>query len=986
MTSEPHSEHHSQAERLFARYLEQRHEGGDGDIDSFARSHPEHARELRALHTDWAKLRGLLDRLDDTVSPARFAGTPDETTPVSGPGPGGTTAGSTVPVSIPDAEILARLSTRGPVFARYRITDTVAQGGMGLVQRVWDEDLRRHLAMKVIRTDASAGTPGGARGVGRFLEEAQITGQLDHPGIVPVHELGVDPDGRAYFTMKLVKGHDLAHVFKLVADGDDTWTSSRVLEALLRVCDAMAYAHAKGVIHRDLKPANVMVGRFGEVYVMDWGLARVLGQQDRRDIRIQPPTPLRPESVVRSERSERTDESPDSPLHTMDGDVVGTPAYMSPEQAEGQLEQLGPGTDVYSAGAMLYHLLTGRMPYVKPGSRINNYAVWSRVQEGPPKPVHELAADVPAELVAICDKAMARSPDARYTSMGDLADDLRAYLEQRVVQAYETGAVAELRKWVVRNRPLATSLAAGVLLLTAGLVVSFQQWQRAEGLAVESQDSEARARVLAAEASEHAAEAERNAQSAERSAREARLARDLARSNEQLAQERLDKVLQLSALQELDELTAEAHRLWPITPELRGECTAWIVRAEALLAQRDDHRRELERLTHAVAQTDSKTDRWWHRQLEQLVAGLDALADERSGLFSGASVTHGMGVALRLQAADVLHAWTIGSTDARAAWDTARASIADQDECPFYAGLDLPPQLGLVPVGRDPDSGLWEFAVLLTGEAPTRGDDGRLQLIPESALVLVLVPGGTFLRGAQATDPTAPHYDPAALDDEAPPTEFTLEPFFIGKCELTQAQWIWFTGNNPSGSYLNLRIGEATITGRHPVENMTFERALTVLRRLDLDIPTEAQWEYAARAGTSTPWWTGNDARSVDGAANLADTYAQASTGSPTWSYETWLTDGFTVHAPVGTFRPNAFGLHEVMGNVAEWAWSPEDTTTSTYGLVNSRPTFQGHYVVARSGAYSTNTVHARVSFRNETTHDFKQRDLGLRPVKSIRR
>jgi len=302
------------------------------------------------------------------------------------------------------SEVLSRLASRGA--GRYRLKGEVARGGQGAVLRVWDDELHRNLAMKVTlgRLSGSsppAGAPPGAaagdaaaagagpagepptqpaapRTVSRFLEEAQITGQLDHPGIVPVHELGLDSQGRVFFTMKLVKGEDLGKVFARVHAGEPGWSVTRVLSLLLRVCEAMAYAHSKRVIHRDLKPTNVMVGRYGEVYVMDWGLARVLDREDDKDVRVRPQA-APSVTEVQSERRQRAAADPDSPLVTMDGDIVGTPAYMSPEQACGRLDAMGPASDVYALGAMLYHLLAGRMPYVTPGAQVNNYAIWSRV-------------------------------------------------------------------------------------------------------------------------------------------------------------------------------------------------------------------------------------------------------------------------------------------------------------------------------------------------------------------------------------------------------------------------------------------------------------------------------------------------------------------------------------------------------------------------------------------------------------------------------
>jgi serine/threonine protein kinase len=366
---------------------------------------------------------------------------------------------------------------------RYQVEGEVARGGQGAILRVWDGQLHRHLAMKVSlgqlpAADLAAALASGAatpsidaRRLGRFLEEAQITGQLDHPGIVPVHELGLDDQGRVFFTMKLVKGEDLSTVFARVQAGEPGWTTTRVVSILLRACEALSYAHSKRVIHRDLKPANVMVGRYGEVFVMDWGLSRLLDRPDPKDIRLRPQAEALT-SEVRSARREAAAASPDLPLFTMDGDVMGTPAYMSPEQASGHLDRMGPPSDVYSVGAMLYQLLSGRMPYTTPGARVHNYAVLSRVQEGPPVSLRQPGAAGGARAGRHLREGHGPRAGDRYPDMATLADDLRAWLERRVVSAYETGAWAELRKWVARNTPLATAIAAGVLLLAGGLTVS----------------------------------------------------------------------------------------------------------------------------------------------------------------------------------------------------------------------------------------------------------------------------------------------------------------------------------------------------------------------------------------------------------------------------------------------------------------------------------------------------------------------------------
>ena len=211
-------------------------------------------------------------------------------------------------------QVLKRLESHAAKESRYDFKGEIARGGMGAILKVWDHDLRRNLAMKVVLGKDDPAKPGSTSAVddaslGRFLEEAQVTGQLDHPGVVPVHELSVDATGQVYFTMRLVKGRDLSKIFELVQKGEEGWSQARAVGVILKVCEAMAYAHSKHVIHRDLKPANIMVGRFGEVYVMDWGVARVLGEEDRKDIRLRPA----PETTLKVRTDRRHESAPDSP-------------------------------------------------------------------------------------------------------------------------------------------------------------------------------------------------------------------------------------------------------------------------------------------------------------------------------------------------------------------------------------------------------------------------------------------------------------------------------------------------------------------------------------------------------------------------------------------------------------------------------------------------------------------------------------------------
>lgn len=318
----------TETEALYVEFVRLVDEGDAVGIEEYAKLHPQHRDALLEIHRIDRLLAGRSAHSSFSLSESLRRSFGEDVDP-------GVTLEEEEDVSGSDlAEgILARLGERQGTFGRYHLKGEVARGGQGVVVRVWDTDLRRHLAMKVIigRDESSSDdevASTNARALMRFLDEAQITCQLDHPGIVPVHELGVDSTGRAYFTMKLVKGRTLKEVFDEYSRGEGEWTQTRLLGVLLKVCESMSYAHAKGVIHRDLKPSNIMVGKFGEAYVMDWGLAHVLGQKDRKDIRIKPS--VEQSAELHTERRSALSDTPDSPLLTMDGDVVGTPSFMSP--------------------------------------------------------------------------------------------------------------------------------------------------------------------------------------------------------------------------------------------------------------------------------------------------------------------------------------------------------------------------------------------------------------------------------------------------------------------------------------------------------------------------------------------------------------------------------------------------------------------------------------------------------------------------------
>jgi serine/threonine-protein kinase len=344
---------------------------------------------------------------------------------------------------------------------RLQLHGEIARGGMGAVLQGRDTDLGRDVAVKVL-LEAHAGK---AELLQRFVEEAQIAGQLQHPGVVPVYELGQFPDRRPYFTMKLVKGQTLARL--LNERKDPQQDRGRFLKVFEQVCQALAYAHARGVIHRDLKPANVMVGAFGEVQVMDWGLAKVLhegGVADEERARLRPPEI----TMIRTLRSGSDAPGTDG-SQTHAGSVLGTPAYMAPEQALGDVEHLDERCDVFGLGAILCEILTGEPPYTGgDGAQLHRRAARADLGEAFAR-LDVCGADF--ELAALAKRCLAPEPGERPRSAGALAAELTAYLEsveQRLRDAELAGAEARARALEERKRRrLSVALAVSVLLMVA---------------------------------------------------------------------------------------------------------------------------------------------------------------------------------------------------------------------------------------------------------------------------------------------------------------------------------------------------------------------------------------------------------------------------------------------------------------------------------------------------------------------------------------
>ena len=812
----PDQDSDESAEAVFLTFLAQREEPEAEGFETVCSKHPQLESELRELHANFERIQGVVGKQRKVESL--------QATLVSVFGKSVDPEISLEAVQSPSDSIVERLEGHSSTVFRYEIEDEIARGGMGVIRKAWDHDLRRTLAMKsLIGDDSSALAKPDELKLRRFLEEAQITGQLGHPGIVPVHELGIDHEGRVYFTMPLVRGREFKRIISLVRDGEEGWTLPRALRALHKVCEAVAYAHAKGVIHRDLKPANIMIGRFGETYVMDWGLARVLDRPDGRDLRLRDEA----EPQVETDRSSHVSEDV-TPLMTMDGAVIGTPAYMPPEQAAGRIEQLDERSDVYALGAMLYHLLTYQMPYVARGQYASPRTVLHARLNGPPVEVAKLRPEVPTVLVDICEKAMATSPDDRYPTALGLAEDIEAYLNDRPVSAREATLGYQLSLAFKRHRGAVLTAMISLVILIA-----------ATGIFVRNQQQAIRARTRA-----------------------------------------LDIVSARA-------LPLQADDLYPALPSAIPALRGWLERADDLSSREELWRRELRE-----ADLDSRAE------VDSIIAGLGKLPALRE------SVAERLALARALE--DPAH---LGR---RESWARAIEAIR---ESPSYSGLELEEIPGLIPLGEDFESRLWEFWSPLSGERSSRDSaTGKLTPAPEDGLVLVLLPGGPFEMGQPGSQTTV-----------------TLAPFLMGKYEVTQAQWERVMGGNPTLFEQGVEWPRSvfsddveTISPIAPVTNMNWFSAAEFAQRCSLELPTDAQWEYACRAGTTATYYWGESPEDLEMVANVGTGNCPETlrNDAPPWD------DGFCYLSPIGSFPANAMGLHDMLGNVSEWCsnWYLEDS------------------------------------------------------------
>ena len=835
----------------------------------------------------------------------------------------------------------------------FRIVKEIGRGGMGTVYEAEQVSLRRRVALKVLPRWHSISD----RAQLRFLREAEAGGRQRHPGIVAVHAVGED-QGVHYIAQELVEGgRTLAdRIDELRAAGEPPVGHFReAARTLARVAEALAHAHDAGVIHRDVKPSNILLAPDDTPKVTDFGLAKV---EDAKSL-------------------------------SQSGSVVGTPYYMSPEQAGGDRDTVDHRTDIYSLGVTLYELLTFSRPFEGGSSQ----AILQKILQDEPRNPRALNARIPMDLSVICLKALEKDPEARYASMNAFADDLNRYVQGETIAARPSSWARRLWKRVQRNPALSTAMGVAAAALLAWIIVG------------------------------------------------PILAIGLTRERNR-AQAQLDEIFRLSDSRRVERALEEMDELWPSLPETVPALETWIDKVNVLRQRLDSHRARLQqlraraqpydenakrrdreshpqwpllvglqeqrrkakndivnmeagrfrdgltpdmlpqarefvaRLEKQIADLEPEVNRrrtwsfvdteleWQHGYLADLVDRLAALAREETGPLKD--------VQERLAFARTVEQKSIH--DHREAWDRVVRSLANPGASSRYHALTLKPIVGLMPLGPDPDSGLEEFAHLQAGRVPERGPDGRLVYGEACGLVFVLIPGNTYRMGARRSDekhpPGTPNVDPDCDPKEGPVHVVTVQPFFLSKFEMTQGQWLRFTKENPS------TYGpEQNFNGRHsllqPVEKVSWKTCVKELGRMALRLPTEAEWEYAARAGTASPWWTGYAKESLQGAANVSDLFARQNGGNKNGFYDDFIQDGYTIHAPVGRYRANAFGLHDVHGNVMELcqdSFFPDHQGAPSDGSAREYPGSPNR--IFRGGSWYFQTSLARVSYRDHIGWD----------------
>ncbi|MEZ6196770.1 MAG: bifunctional serine/threonine-protein kinase/formylglycine-generating enzyme family protein [Planctomycetota bacterium] len=793
-------------------------------------------------------------------------------------------------------------------FGRFELVKELGRGGQGRVFLARDTALGRDVALKILTT-------GGAlspRVRQRFKGEAEKAAKLDHPNVARVFEWGED-EGTPFIAMELVRGETLSTRIRESArtspDNDEpsevhlelgeeptgrekapsssgsgtTGTIDRpgvmqVVELIESAARGLHEAHERGLVHRDIKPGNLMVTTDRGLVILDFGMAY--------------------------------DETSESPSLTATGDIIGTPAYMSPEQLAAKRVRVDRRSDVYSLGVTLFECLSLRRPFEAPSRE----ALFQEIIARDAPDIRKLNPAVPADLAVVVGHALEKHPDRRYATALDFADDLRRVREGDSIVARPPGFVEKsLRR--MRRRPVTSTVAVASLLLIIGLGSAW--WWGESGIGDR--------------------------------------------------QEALDAT---STLTKDDKRSVEIEKLiaaWRAGKAIPDHSDVASIRAEIGEAERRIQGHETTVKAHP-----------------EYADALDRLRDTLRRLNADGGATEWIDA----------HIEELARTEANAApWNSLIAELARKDQ---FRDLELEPIPGIHPLGADRKTGLQEFLHLASHDAaediPARDDEGRIAFTGSTGIILVLVPGGPFWMGAQSTDPEGENYDPDAKQEnlEGPPRYVSLRPYLISKYEVSRGQWERLRGGDPSHfrPEPGMTLPESFDVRRLPVNRVSWNDGVEVLRKHGLDLPTEAQWECACRGAMKrrSPFTFDSDLSQRSRFANL--------------KYEDGVDGIDEVHHLAG----NVFGLHHLHGNLGEWCLEmpgsyqdagfddndgyrlPRVLDDAESRVENPQMRQVVMMRAVRGGSFLSYPQNARSSFRNWARKDTAASNVGLRPVMNLPR
>ncbi len=872
----------------------------------------------------------------------------------------------------------------GSVLGHYRVLEEIGRGGQGMVFLARDERLGRQVALKVLNSMALQSEDC----LQRFKREAEAVSRLDDPGICTVYDTGTF-EGVPFIAMQFVEGKSLSETLKVeiaarcgdssIASSESSATSKtayshnelrarvdRYVALIERVARSLHTAHENGLVHRDIKPGNIMLGKEGRPIILDFGLAR--------------------------------DEDADGMGLTRTGDVLGTPAYMAPEQINGDVHRVDRRTDIYALGVTLFECITLERPFVA----ATRQALYRQILEGRATMASALVSGVRHDLDIILKTCMDLDMDRRYQSAEAMANDLSRFLRREPIQARPASWWLKLSRWAERNTALAIAVVVLFVLLVSGLAITTSLWRQSDKDRLRAERETKRADDKAQEASENLSHYEMLSDVNRYRQFEEEIAGFYPPHPDNV--QRIDAwFAQVSELvrrepvyrEELASLEANSR-----TMDIEGiERThydanvAYLIEMkkrradlrEALAGKLSDRARESytrtrgaysmmigkleERILSKVKYVFDDADQdWRYLNLERLMRYMVVLKDKETPLSPVASM-----LLLRDQCQRIREDSLVKSARL---WQAAIKSIEDEKESPAYGGLKIEPQLGLVPLGQDPTTGLWEFADVLTGSIPERRASGRLNLAPDFAVVFVLVPGGMCTIGARApreVGEEGDNIDPYCSGSELAVRTVRLAPFFMGKYEFTRSQWAIGTGDD-----VRQIPGKDGVTepmyqeaGRHPLTHVSWSLANEFLVKLGFLLPTEAQWEYACRGGTSMPWWVGSQMTSLHGKANFGE---KTKSGGTTWM------DGIEETNPVDHFLPNGFGLYNVIGNVWELTRDAPRIDVEEFlpGDALHSIVLSEQFII-RGGSLRTEPTRGRSAARASIEKDNSSSSLGMR-------